>query len=115
MPMYQIKPLPLETIRALQNAIIQGAFAQPIGLMRAQIEANKDSWPIVDALMKDIGELQHAAQAVMDAAPHNEAPENFVRMVREMSPGGTLRDMKHFADDAARLAFIFELVKGVKL
>jgi hypothetical protein len=114
MPMYQIK-LPLETLSALQRAIMQGAFAQPIALMRSQIDANRENSHLIDALMKEIGELQHAAQAVMDAAPVNEGPENFVRMVQEMRPGGVLDKNRHFPDSAAKLAYILEQAALVKL
>jgi hypothetical protein len=114
MPMYQIK-LPLETLSALQRAIMQGAFAQPINLMRTQIDANRGNDSLVSDLMEEIGELQQAAQAVMDAAPVNESPENFVRMVLEMRPGGVLDKARHFPDSAAKLAYILEQAALVKL
>jgi 23S rRNA A2030 N6-methylase RlmJ len=114
MTMYQIK-LPRENLAALQRAIIKGAFAQPINLMRTQIEANRGSDRLVGDLMEEIGELQQAAQAVMDAAPVNESPTDFVRMVKEMRPGGVLDKARHFPDSAAKLAYILEQAELVKL
>lgn len=69
MTLYQIRPLTINELNALQEAVLDGALSDKINGIITQMNLNKDHVSIVNSLDGDLRSLRSGARALLEATP----------------------------------------------